>query len=107
MVRIVVRSRDGESVTVEAEEGRSLMEALRDAGLGVAGTCSGVCSCGSCHVYASDAVLAVTPAKQEDEQDMLDALAEVIEVRPCSRLSCQIRVTPELDGATVEIGPLL
>ena len=106
MVNVLVRTPEGQDLTIEAREGRSLMEALRDAGL-VAGTCSGACSCGSCHVYAGEAALAAAPEIKEDERDMLDALGELIEVRACSRLSCQIPITSDLEGASVEVGPLL
>lgn len=106
MVSVLVRTPEGRDLTIEAREGRNLMEALRDAGL-VAGTCSGACSCGSCHVYAGDTALAVAPDMKEDERDMLDALGELIDVRPCSRLSCQIPISPDLEGASVEVGPLL
>lgn len=107
MVAISVRTREGGTTVIEASEGQSLMEALRSADLGVLGTCGGMCSCGSCHIFASDAVLAAAPPVREDEQDMLDALADVIEVRPCSRLACQIPVVDALDGAELEIGPQL
>jgi len=105
MVAIAVTTREGDDCVIDAAEGQSLMEALRGAGLDVKGTCGGMCSCGSCHIYASDALLAVAPKANLDEQDMLDALADVIEVRPCSRLGCQIPVTDALDSVELEIAP--
>ena len=105
MVSILVTTREGEERTIDAREGRSLMEALRAANLGVLGTCGGMCSCGSCHVYAGEDLLAACPSAAEDERDMLDALADVIEVRACSRLSCQILVSERHERTSVEIAP--
>lgn len=107
MVAISVRTREGELCVVEAKEGQSLMEALRGAGLDVLGTCGGMCSCGSCHVYAGNDLLEAVSAPGEDERDMLDALSDVVEVKPCSRLACQIPVTTTLESLTVEIAPQL
>lgn len=106
-VHIRARSRDGDVRTVEAQEGESLMAALRSAGLDVAGTCGGMCSCGSCHIYADEQMMAAAPPVSEDERDMLDALQDVVAVQPGSRLSCQIPVTRDLEGQLVEIAPQL
>jgi ferredoxin, 2Fe-2S len=105
MVKLLVTTREGEEKALDATEGANLMNVLRENDLGVPGTCGGMCSCGSCHIFASDALLAAAPPPSEDERDMLDALSDAIEVRPCSRLSCQIAITPALDGASLEIGP--
>jgi 2Fe-2S ferredoxin len=104
-VRLKVTDRDGESREVHVEQGVSLMMALREGGFGVEGTCGGACSCGSCHVYAGDDLLSHLQDAEEDERDMLEALADVVEVRPHSRLSCQITVSDEMDGASVEVAP--
>ncbi len=107
MAEVRVKDRTGAQHALDASEGRPLMEALRNANLGVEGTCGGECSCGTCHVYIDPAWVQRLPPRSEDEQLMLEALAEVGEVRPGSRLSCQIRMSEELSGLTVEIGPLL
>lgn len=105
MVAITVRDRDGATRVLEASEGQSLMEALRSADLDVLGTCGGMCSCGSCHIYAGEALLAAVATPAEDEQDMLDGLGDVVEVRPNSRLACQITVSNALQGVELEIAP--
>ncbi|AGH48699.1 MULTISPECIES: 2Fe-2S iron-sulfur cluster-binding protein [Sphingomonadales] len=103
MITINVTTRDGDRQQIDGQEGSALMEMLRDAGLGVDGTCGGMCSCGSCHVYiASETTL---PKPSEDEADMLEGMGSIVEVRPSSRLSCQIILKPELDGLEVEIAP--
>lgn len=100
---IFVTQHDGQSLTLEAPSGRRLMEVLRDAGTNVDGTCGGACSCGSCHVYVDDAWLAKLPEAEDDEREMIGAIGDVIEVRPCSRLACQIQMTEALDGLTLTI----
>ena len=106
MPQISVKDRDGAERRLDAESGRPLMEVLRDSGTGIVGTCGGMCSCGTCHVYVSEAWAAKLPAKSEDEQMMLDAIGELVEVRANSRLSCQIPVDDSLEGLDVQIGPV-
>ena len=89
MSRVAVVTREGASVDLDCPAGTRLMRVLRDADLDIAGTCGGMASCGSCHVYVLEGGAAL-PAPGEDEADMLAALADVVEVRPESRLSCQI-----------------
>ena len=106
MAVVQVTDRAGARQTLETSGERPLMEVLRDSNLGVLGTCGGMCSCGTCHVYIADAWLGKLPPKSEDEQMMLEGIGELVEVRPNSRLSCQIPVSEELSGIEVEIGPV-
>jgi 2Fe-2S ferredoxin len=106
MAQVKVLARGGAARSVDASDGRSLMDTLRDEGLGVLGTCGGAMACGTCHVYVDAAWASKLPPKSEDETMMLEAIGELVEVRPESRLSCQIEVTPALDGLVVEIGPV-
>lgn len=106
MPEVKVTSRDGVAQTLEAAEGRPLMETLREAGIGIEGTCGGECACGTCHVYIAQAWADRLPPRSEDEQMMLEAIGELVEVRPSSRLSCQIKLSQELAGIEVEIGPI-
>src|SRR3546814_17183553 len=62
-------------------------------------------SCGTCHVYVAAAWLDKLPAKSQDEADMIEALADFVELRPSSRLSCQLPVDASVDGLEVEIAP--
>lgn len=91
MTTVTVQRRDGTHQILAWTGSESLMEALRNAGEDVAGTCGGACSCGTCHVYVDASDVAGLPAAGEDEVDMLDALSEVVTVTPCSRLACQLR----------------
>ena len=105
-VEVLATDREGTTHKLEAERGRPLMEVLREANLGVEGTCGGACACGTCHVYVAQSWAERLPSKSEDEQMMLEAIAELVEVRPASRLSCQIPMSEELSGIEVEIGPV-
>jgi 2Fe-2S ferredoxin len=106
MPEVRVTTREGAQVTVDAPAGRPLMEALRDGNTGVQGICGGMCSCGTCHVYVAATWQGKLPAKGPDEEAMLEGIGELIEVRPSSRLSCQIEVSEALAGIEVEIGPV-
>jgi 2Fe-2S ferredoxin len=103
MPKVYVTQQDGQSLTLEAPSGRRLMEVLRDGGTTVEGTCGGACSCGSCHVYVDDTWLTKLTEAATDEREMIEAIGDVIEVRPSSRLACQIRMTDALDGLTLTI----
>lgn len=71
---------------------------------GIEGECGGEMSCGTCHVYISEAWLPLLRPQSEDERDLLDVDDRA---NANSRLGCQIRMTEELDGLTVEVpGPL-
>ena len=99
MINITFIDAEGTARTVEAEEGSTVMEtAVRNGIPGIEAECGGACSCATCHVYVDEEWEAVTGQPQPMEEDMLDF---AFDVRPNSRLSCQIRVRPELDGLVV------
>ena len=82
---------------VAAEIGDSAMRAALLAGIdGIVAECGGSALCATCHVYVDDNWLALLPAVGDDEDALLDGTA--CERRASSRLSCQIKITPELDG---------
>ena len=91
---------DGTVKTLGAETGQSLMQAGKDAGVaGILADCSGACACATCHVYVAPEWAEKLPKTSPMESDMLDF---AIDPRPTSRLSCQISLTPELDGIVIE-----
>jgi len=102
MPTLHVTTADGDSKTVEALAGISMMEALSAAGL-VEGTCGGAASCGTCHVYFADKALA--GEQTEDEGYMLEGLEDFVEIREGSRLSCQVKVTEAHEGLKIEVAP--
>ena len=98
-----VTDRDGGEHRVNAREGVSLMETLRELEYGVAAICGGMCSCATCHVYVGEPWLDRLPPMQGDEKEILQELESF---RPRgSRLSCQVPVEASLAGLTVEIAP--
>ena len=99
MVEITYIDDAGTARTVEAEIGSTVMEtAIRNGIPGIEAECGGACSCATCHVFVDEAWTDAVGQPQQMEEDMLDF---AFDVRPNSRLSCQIRVTPELDGLIV------
>jgi len=102
MAKLLITTVDGEDKTIEAKSGTMMMDAIRDAGL-VDGTCGGVASCGTCHVYFADKTTA--GEQTEDEGYMLEGLADFVEIRDGSRLSCQVKITDAHEGVKIEIAP--
>jgi 2Fe-2S ferredoxin len=101
MAKITFIGTDGTRYEVEAENGSTVMEnAIRNGVPGIEAECGGACACATCHVYVADEWRAATGDSEPMEEDMLDF---AYDVRPGSRLSCQIRVTDELDGLVVTV----
>lgn len=99
MAKIIFTDHAGVARTVEAEPGSTVMEAaIRNGIPGIEAECGGACACATCHVYVDEAWREAVGEPSPMEEDMLDF---GYDVRPNSRLSCQIKVTPELDGLKV------
>ena len=102
MINISVKDLDGQAHEIQAREGDSLMEALREHEWGVAAICGGLCSCGTCHVYLDTAWQDRFMQADPDEQDLLEVFDST---QTNSRLSCQLRLRPEHDGLKLSIAP--
>ena len=101
MVKINFRSHTGNVRTVDAELGSTVMEnAVREAVPGILAECGGACACATCHVYVDEAWAGKVGTPQPMEEDMLDFAWEV---KPTSRLSCQMKVSEDLDGLVVHV----
>ena len=100
MPNIIFVTPDGTEHNVVVENGTTVMEAGRDANLGIEGTCGGYLSCATCHVIVDAAWFPKTGAPGEDEFDMLDLAFGLSET---SRLGCQIEMSDALDGLKVAI----
>ena len=99
MTKITFVQQDGERIETEAQNGATVMEtAIMNAIPGIIGECGGACTCATCHVYVDDAWTETVGGPSNMEEDMLDF---AFDVRPTSRLSCQIRVRESLDGLIV------
>ncbi|MCA6108916.1 2Fe-2S iron-sulfur cluster-binding protein [Bradyrhizobium cenepequi] len=93
---------DGRSDRVEASEGESAMLAATRHGLvGILAECGGNAMCATCHVYIDDGWLARLPPMADEEDALLDGTA--CDRLPGSRLSCQIKITLELDGLVLRL----
>ncbi len=90
----------GKAVQTAAESGDNLLRAGQAAGLPLEGTCEGQMACSTCHVIVAAEWFDRLPPASEEEEDMLDFAAGA---RRTSRLSCQIELTPDLDGLTVSV----
>jgi 2Fe-2S ferredoxin len=101
MAKITFIQPDGAQQITDAEPGMTVMEAAKLADVpGIEAECGGSCACATCHVYV-DAAWRDKAGKAENmEEDMLDF---AFDVREESRLACQIRVTPELDGLVLRV----
>ena len=103
MTSITIINRAGEARTIEATDGLSLMENIRDNSFDeLVALCGGCLSCATCHVQIDDAFLGELPPMSEDEDDLLDS-SDARQAN--SRLSCQIPVGPNLTGLRATIAP--
>lgn len=101
MAKITYIEFGGTQHEIDVEPGKSVMRgAVENSIRGIIGDCSGSCSCATCHVYVDPAWFNRVGAKGDTEAMLLE---EVCDPRETSRLSCQITVTPELDGLVVRL----
>ena len=101
MPQITYINHEGVKSQIDANVGMTVMEAaVKNDVAGIEAECGGACACATCHVYIDEAWQSQTGSPAPMEEDMLDF---AIDVRPNSRLSCQIKITDELDGLIVHI----
>jgi 2Fe-2S ferredoxin len=99
MPKITYIEHGGKTHTVDAPVGTTVMEnAIKNGVPGIVAECGGACSCATCHVHVDEAWKDKVGPPSPMEEDMLDF---AFDVKPTSRLSCQIKVTDELDGLVV------
>ncbi len=102
MVDVTLIDASGQSRTLQAPEGQSLMQAAVSAGVrGIVGECGGSAMCATCHVYVDEAFADRLPSPLETELEMLECTAS--ERLPNSRLGCQIKLSAALDGLVVRL----
>ena len=99
MIKITFIQPDNSEQVVECEPEMTLMEAAKLNNVpGIEAECGGACACATCHVYVDAAWTALVGEPSHMEEDMLDF---AFDVRPNSRLSCQIKISAAMDGLTV------
>ena len=101
MAKITFIEHNGTEHAINVENGMTVMEgAIKNSVPGIDADCGGACACATCHVYVADAWKEKVGPAESMEEDMLDF---AFDVRENSRLSCQIKVTDELDGLVVHL----
>ena len=102
MITIHLITPAGETTTLQCQTGQSLMQAAIAANVaGIEADCGGLLTCATCHVVVQEPWVSQLPLPTADESGMLEFTAS-----PCengSRLSCQIQLTPELEGLLVKL----
>ena len=104
MPQLIVKNRDGDVFEVDAKNGLSLMENIRDLAASVDAICGGLCSCATCHVFIeADEQAARLHPRTYEEAMLLKSSSKFDAER--SRLSCQIIMSDTLDGLHLEVAP--
>jgi 2Fe-2S ferredoxin len=101
MAKVTYIEFNGTKRTVDVASGVSIMQgAINNNVRGIIAECGGGCSCATCHVYVDEAWMEKVSQKSEGEGDMLEA---VVDLKPNSRLSCQIEMNDALDGLIIHM----
>ncbi|MEO0728871.1 MAG: 2Fe-2S iron-sulfur cluster-binding protein [Pseudomonadota bacterium] len=101
MPKITFVQPDGAKAEVEAKTGATVMEVAKlNLVDGIEAECGGACACATCHVYVGDEWTEKVGKAGPMEEDMLDF---AFDVKDSSRLSCQIKITDEMDGLVVNV----
>ncbi|SOD94741.1 2Fe-2S iron-sulfur cluster-binding protein [Blastococcus haudaquaticus] len=104
MPKVVYVGGSGQEHAVDGAVGESVMAtAVKNGVPGIIGECGGNASCATCHVWVRAEFAELVGEPDDLEQDLLEMA--VSEPRDSSRLSCQIPLSPELDGLTVDVPP--
>ena len=102
MAKITYIEHNGTQHVVEVSNGLTVMEGARDNSIpGIDADCGGACVCATCHLYIHPDWVAKVPAREPEEEDMLDFAYEPSQER--SRLTCKLIVTDALDGLIVQM----
>ena len=99
MPKIIITEADGQEHEVEIEVGSTIMQGAVDNMIdGILAECGGVCSCATCHCYIEEQWIGKLSEADELEKEML---ANVLDLKPNSRLSCQVTITEDMEGMRV------
>ena len=102
MPRVTYVAQDGTATTLDIAFGTSVMQAAIYNGVdGIVAECGGSCMCATCHVYVRPEQLPLLPPMDAEEDAMLEGTASPR--LPNSRLSCQLKVSLEMDGLVVTL----
>jgi ferredoxin, 2Fe-2S len=102
MAKVTFIEADGTRREIDAKDGFPLMLSARKAGInGIIAECGGSAMCATCHCYVVETPGGMLPTPLPDEADTIEFNAH--HPKPNSRLTCQIKVTSELEGAVFEV----
>ncbi len=99
-MKLLVTDLEGVEHSIDAMLNWTVMEIIRDGDLPMRAECGGSCACATCHVYVAKEWVNKLPSMDDEERGTLDG---GFEVEPNSRLSCQLIMTPDLDGLKVTL----
>ena len=102
MGMIKVKDRQDKLHQLKAEQGSTIMEIIRDAGLDIEAACGGCCACATCHLYISPVWITKLKQIDDDEESMLD---QAFHVTNNSRLGCQLEYSDDLNGMELTLAP--
>ena len=100
MTKITFVEPDGKEVSVDAQNGLSLLEVAHNNGISLEGACEGSLACSTCHIIVEKEFFEKLPEPSEEEEDMLDLAWGLTHT---SRLGCQIIINDGLDGMKVRV----
>lgn len=103
MIELVIVTRSGGMAKIHGQEDTTLLEAIRDSGNDeLQALCGGSCSCATCHVLVDDEWIGRVGYAQGNEYDLLEGSSHY---SANSRLSCQVKLAPELSGLRITLAP--
>jgi len=105
MGTIYATDRDASEHELQGRDRASFMEIMKMAGLSLEALCSGCCQCATCHIYVDPEWLDKLPEPTEMETVTLEGEAEEENIKPNSRLGCQIQWDEAYDGIRVRVAP--
>lgn len=101
MVELIFKTPDGDTVTLNVPaEGTVMDAAVANNVPGIIADCGGSMVCGTCHVTVSEEWQSKLPAQADMEKEILEYVPEP---QPNARLTCQLKVTDELNGIELKI----
>lgn len=100
MIKVHFINKEGERLTVEAQEGLSLLEVAHNNKVPLEGACEGALACSTCHLVIDPEFYGKLAPAKEEEEDMLDLAFGLTHT---SRLGCQIILNKDLDGIIVRL----
>lgn len=100
VVNVTIIDRDANKIHIRGKIGENILDLAQLHKVDLEGACEGSIECCTCHVYINKEYVDKLPKATDEEKDMLDlALA----LRDNSRLGCQVILTKDLDGITVQL----